>query len=138
MKAVNYLKFALPKILANFVRIMRRDQNRLRAQVSPRNNVPVGDARSVFIRGNHSSTRDVSNATLKGNKLPFSSHDRVNNEELSKCVFRATMEQDLLHFLCMLIRTGPNKVHQLTSFALCLVPLRTRVGKSSSTTTTQG
>lgn len=71
-------KFAAPKIPAkNFTAMTRLDENRARAQVALKNNVPVDGVRNVFIWGNHSSTQfpDVSNATNNGNKLPFSGHD---------------------------------------------------------------
>ena len=72
-------KYAAPKIPAtSFSAMTRLDQNRAAAQVAKKNNIKnANDIKRVIIWGNHSSTQfpDVSNATYKGEKLPFSGHD---------------------------------------------------------------
>lgn len=73
-------KYAAPKIPAtNFSAMTRLDQNRAAAQVAKKNNIKnADDVKRVVIWGNHSSTQfpDVSNATYKGDKLPFTGHDQ--------------------------------------------------------------
>lgn len=73
-------KYAAPKIPAtSFSAMTRLDQNRAAAQVAKKNNIKnADDVKRVIIWGNHSSTQfpDVSNATYKGDKLPFTGHDQ--------------------------------------------------------------
>jgi len=80
-------KFAAPKIpVENFTAMTRLDQNRARAQLSLKHNVPVKDIKNVIIWGNHSSTQfpDVSNAVANGSKLPFEGHDAAMIETVQK------------------------------------------------------
>lgn len=72
-------KYATPTIPAtSFSAMTRLDQNRAAGQLAKRNNLANSDdVKRVIIWGNHSSTQfpDVSNATYKGERLPFTAHD---------------------------------------------------------------
>jgi len=80
-------KFAAPKIpLENITAMTRLDENRAKALLAEKHNVPVATIENVIIWGNHSSTQfpDVSNALSNGTKLPFEKHDPELIEQVQK------------------------------------------------------
>lgn len=66
----------------NFTAMTRLDQNRARAHVAAKVNVPVEDVKNVIIWGNHSATQfpDVKHATVKVGLVEKSVYDAINNQ----------------------------------------------------------
>jgi malate dehydrogenase len=66
----------------NFTAMTRLDQNRARAHIAVKVNVPVEDVKNVIIWGNHSATQfpDVKHATAKIGLVEKSVYDAVNNQ----------------------------------------------------------
>lgn len=66
----------------NFTAMTRLDQNRARAHIAVKVNVPVEDVKNVIIWGNHSATQfpDVKHATAKIGLVEKSVYDAINNQ----------------------------------------------------------
>ncbi|XP_037037598.1 malate dehydrogenase, cytoplasmic isoform X1 [Bradysia coprophila] len=66
----------------NFTAMTRLDQNRARAHIAVKVNVPVEDVKNVTIWGNHSATQfpDVKHATAKIGLVEKSVYDAINNQ----------------------------------------------------------
>jgi malate dehydrogenase len=66
----------------NFTAMTRLDQNRARAHIAVKVNVPVEDVRNVIIWGNHSATQfpDVKHTTAKIGLVEKSVYDAINNQ----------------------------------------------------------
>lgn len=66
----------------NFTAMTRLDQNRARAHIAGKVNVPVEDVKNVIIWGNHSATQfpDVKHATAKIGLVEKSVYDAINNQ----------------------------------------------------------
>lgn len=66
----------------NFTAMTRLDQNRARAHIAVKVNVPIEDVKNVIIWGNHSATQfpDVKHATAKIGLVEKSVYDAINNQ----------------------------------------------------------
>ncbi|KAJ6649767.1 Malate dehydrogenase, cytoplasmic [Pseudolycoriella hygida] len=66
----------------NFTAMTRLDQNRARAHIAVKVNVPVDDVKNVIIWGNHSATQfpDAKHATAKIGLVEKSVYDAINNQ----------------------------------------------------------
>jgi len=66
----------------NFTAMTRLDQNRARAHIAVKVNVPVENVKNVIIWGNHSATQfpDVQHATAKIGVVEKSVYDAINNQ----------------------------------------------------------
>jgi len=66
----------------NFTAMTRLDQNRARAHIAVKVNVPIENVKNVIIWGNHSATQfpDVNHATAKIGVVEKSVYDAVNNQ----------------------------------------------------------
>jgi len=66
----------------NFTAMTRLDQNRARAHIAVKVNVPIENVKNVIIWGNHSATQfpDVKHATAKIGVVEKSVYDAINNQ----------------------------------------------------------
>lgn len=79
----------------NFTAMTRLDQNRARAQIAAKLDVPIVNVKNVIIWGNHSATQfpDVKHATAKVGIVEKSVYDAINNQSYLETEFVTTIQK---------------------------------------------
>jgi len=79
----------------NFTAMTRLDQNRARAHIAVKVNVPIENVKNVIIWGNHSATQfpDVKHATAKIGVVEKSVYDAVNNQSYLETDFVSIIQK---------------------------------------------
>jgi len=79
----------------NFTAMTRLDQNRARAHIAAKVDVPVENVKNVIIWGNHSATQfpDVKHATVKIGLVEKSAYDAINNQSYLENEFVSTIQK---------------------------------------------
>jgi len=79
----------------NFTAMTRLDQNRARAQIAARVNVPIENVRNVIIWGNHSATQfpDVKHATVVVDGVEKPVYDAIKNTDYLQNEFVTTIQK---------------------------------------------
>lgn len=80
---------------ANFTAMTRLDQNRARAQIAAKLDVPIVNVKNVIIWGNHSATQfpDAKHATATVGIVDKSVYDAINNQSYLETEFVTTIQK---------------------------------------------